>query len=313
MSAPGASGIDRASFCVPSIAATGLERCTLAAMTFLRCSLSRPCVAAVVALLAFGALLLGAERAEAQTLSLTGGMTLLLGPPDAQAQAGAQVVLGTPQDGQGQAAPPQQQTVYIVETQAPPGYGQAVVPPAGYAQPGAVGGALVPGGGQSSQEVQAESNGLVPRLILEPLMGALVGWSFAAVGLLVGLAASDCLGGGGIDSCLIGMIVGTYTGFLVGIPLGVTWAGGWFGGMGGFGSAFLGTLAGTALAVLVAALAQDSGVAMGIFVLPVAGAMIGYELSSSANARAATTGIALTPIFDRGAFTGGTAGVRVTF
>ena len=53
-------------------------------MLQLHASPSRQALRAVVATLAIGAALCVAGRAEAQTLSLTGGMTLLLGPPTAQ-------------------------------------------------------------------------------------------------------------------------------------------------------------------------------------------------------------------------------------
>jgi len=91
------------------------------------------------------------------------------------------------------------------------------------------------------------------------------------------------------------------------------WAGSWFHGMGSFGATFLGTLGGAAISILVSALAQDYGVIFGALLLPIVGAMIGYELSSSSNASAGTPTLALTPTFDRGAMTGATAGVRVAF
>jgi len=87
----------------------------------------------VVTAASFVALTLVAQPADAQSLSLTGGMTLLVGPPEGQPPP----VLGAPQDGtppQGQ----QPQTVYIVETQAPPGYGQPGYGQPGYGQPGAM-------------------------------------------------------------------------------------------------------------------------------------------------------------------------------
>lgn len=267
---------------------------------------SRPALRALIATLAIGTALCVAGRAEAQTLSLTGGMTLLLGPPTAQDQA----LLGPPQGG-GQAAPPQAQqgpqqpqTVYIVETQAPPGYGQPT-----YGQPGSMGVAA-----QASQEAQAESNGRFPRIVMEPIMAIAVGWSLGVIGLLVGMSAGDCLGGSGsADSCLIGAVAGLYTGLLVGVPLGVIWAGSWFGGMGSYGSAFLGTLAGTGVAVLMAAIIGGTETAAGLSLLPIAGAVVGYELSSSSNARAATAGLAFAPTFDHGVVTGGTAGIRLAF
>ena len=268
---------------------------------------SRPALRALVAMFAIGAALCVATRAEAQTLSLTGGMTLLLGPPTAQDQA----LLGAPQGG-GQAPPqqPQQpQTVYIVETQAPVGYGQPTYGQPTYGQPGSMGVAA-----QASQEAQAESDGRILRIVMEPVMAIAVGWAVGVIGLVVGMNVGGCFDDSGTTgSCIIGAVTGLYTGLLVGIPLGVIWAGSWYGGMGSYGSAFLGTLAGTGVAVLLAALIQDTGTAAGLSLLPIAGAVVGYELSSSSNGHAATAGLAFAPTFDHGVVTGGTAGVRLAF
>ena len=274
---------------------------------------SRQALRAVVAVLAIGTALCVAARAEAQTLSLTGGMTLLLGPPTAQDQA----VLGAPQGG-GQAAPPQQpqqpQTVYIVETQAPPGYGQPTYGVTGYGQANYGDPAAAGPAGQAARDSAAESSGRPLRLVMEPIMAIAVGWSVGVIGLLVGMNAGGCFSdGGSTGSCIIGAVAGLYAGLLVGIPLGVIWAGSWFGGMGSYGSALLGTLAGTGVAVLLAALIQDTGTAAGLSLLPIAGAVVGYELSSSSNGHAATAGLAFAPTFDHGVVTGGTAGVRLAF
>jgi len=255
----------------------------------------------VVTAASFVALTLVAQPADAQSLSLTGGMTLLVGPPEGQPPP----VLGAPQDGtppQGQ----QPQTVYIVETQAPPGYGQPGYGQPGYGQPGAMSATDV-----AAQRAQQESDGRIPRLIFEPIMGYTTAVLLGSLGLLVGGLA------GCFDvtdrSCVLGIVAGFYVGALLGVPLGVMWAGSWFHGMGSFGLTFLGALAGASLSVLIAALAQNYDAIFGAALLPVAGAMIAYELSSSSNASAGTATLALTPTFDRGAMTGATAGVRVAF
>jgi len=280
-------------------------------MTPYRSSLSRPWATALFVVLAVGALLFGTQRAAAQTLSLTGGMTLLLGPPDAVAPA----VLGTPQDGQQQAAPPPQpQTVYIVETQAPPGYGQPTYGQPGYGQPGATGPGMMGPSGQGSMEAQAEADGRISRVILGPIMGYFVGGMVAVVGALIGAGAGGCFDAGLFDtSCVLGLGIGAFTGELLGMPLGVVWVGSWFHGMGTFGTSFLGGLAGLGVAVLIYAVAPTPNVLAGGALLPLAGAVIGYELSSSANASAGAAGLALTPVFDRGTLTGGTGSVRFTF
>jgi hypothetical protein len=223
-------------------------------------------------------------------------------------------VLGTPQDGtppQGQPQPAQQpQTVYIVETQAPPGYGQPGYGQPGYGQPG-YGQPGATSASIAAQRAEQESDGRIPRLIFEPIMGYTTAILLGGLGLLVGglVGCFDVTEGG----CALGLVTGFYAGALLGVPLGVMWAGSWFHGMGSFGMTFLGTLAGASLAILISALVQNYEVVFGAALLPLAGAMIGYELSSAANARASTATLALTPTFDRGAITGGTAGVRVAF
>ena len=265
----------------------------------------------VLSTLALGAALLLTQTAEAQAPSLMGGMTLLLGPPEATVQpvlGAPQDVPAPPQDPQVQPAQPPQ-TVYIVETQAPPGYGQP-----GYGQPGQTG--VMGPSAQGSQDAQREEQGLIPRLILAPFVGYGVGVSLGALGLLIGAIAGGCfdLDGDFWDTkCAIGVVAGFYVGALLGIPLGVAMVGGWFNGMGSFGATFLGTLAGAGLAVLIAALVRNYEVVFTGALLPLAGAIIGYELSSASNARAGTATLALAPTLDRGVITGGTAGVRFAF
>jgi hypothetical protein len=83
--------------------------------------------------------------------------------------------------------------------------------------------------------------------------------------------------------------------------------------MGTFGSSLLGTLAGTGLAVLFAALAQNyESVFLG-GLLPLAGAVVGYELSSSSAATASLGGVSLAPVIDQGRAVGATGGVRIAF
>ena len=256
-------------------------------------------------------LMLVTDRAEAQSALRTGGLTLLLGPPDAPA-------LGPSQQGQSTLPavvpqPPQPPPPYMIETQASSGYGQRGHAQTGYARAGAA-------SAQRSQQAQQASNGLFPRLILGPIMGYAVGGTLAVVGSLIGAGLGGCsralAGDGwslGSSWCLTGALTGVFAGFLVGTPLGVVWAGEWLHGMGSFVSAFLGSLAGVAVAVIIVAVAQNYAAAYVAGLVPVAGAVIGYELSSSSNASAALAGLALAPIFDHGVFMGGTVGVRFAF
>lgn len=247
----------------------------------------------------------GATAAHAQTISLLGGMHLSLGPPEGQ-------VIGTPTDTS--TAPPQggtdTNTVYIVETQAPPGYAQPV-----YAQPQPM---PAPGpDAATAQRAQAESDGRIPRVIFGPIIGYSVGVGIGSIGLLIGALAGSCFDfdgdGFGSTKCVVGILTGAFGGMLIGMPLGVTWAGGWFNGMGTYGTSLLGTLAGTGLAVLIAAIAQNYSSVFGAALLPLAGAVIGYELSSSSRAQASLGGVSLAPVFDNGRAVGATGGVRIAF
>jgi len=246
---------------------------------------------------------IGASAAHAQSLSLLGDMHLSLGPPEGQ-------VIGAPTDTT--AAPPQgsgdASTVYIVETQAPPGYAQPV-----YAQPTAA-----PGPDAiAAQRAQNESDGRIPRVIFGPIIGYSVGVGIGSIGLLIGAVAGNCLDfsrdGLGSTECVVGVLAGAFGGMLLGMPLGVTWAGGWFNGMGTYGGSLLGTLAGTGLAVVLAALAQNYESVFAGALLPLAGAVVGYELTSSSRATASLGGVSLAPVIDQGRAVGATGGVRIAF
>jgi hypothetical protein len=252
---------------------------------------------------------LGASSARAQTVSLLGGMHLSLGPPEGQ-------VIGAPTDVTTAAAPPQgssdSNTVYIVETQPPPGYAQPVYvqsPPPSPPAPTPE--------SLAAQRAQNESDGRIPRVIFGPIIGYSVGVGIGSIGLLVGALAGSCFDfsgdGFGSTKCVVGILAGAFGGMLIGMPLGVTWAGGWFNGMGTYGTSLLGALAGTGLAVLISALAQNYEAVFAGALLPLAGAVVGYELSSSARAQASLGGVSLAPVFENGRAVGATGGVRVAF
>jgi len=257
----------------------------------------------LMAMFALVSACVGASAAHAQTVSLLGGMHLSLGPPEGQ-------VIGAPTEVT--TAPPQgadTNTVYIVETQAPPGYAQPV-----YAHPQPP----VPGpDAVAAQRAQAESDGRIPRVIFGPVIGYSVGVGIGSMGLLIGALAGSCFDfsgdGFGSTQCTVGILAGFFGGMLIGMPLGVTWAGRWFDGMGTYGSSLLGTLAGTGLAVVITAIAQNFSSMFGAALLPLAGAVIGYELSSSSRAQASLGGVSLAPVFDQGRAVGATGGVRIAF
>ena len=105
------------------------------------------------------------------------------------------------------------------------------------------------------------------------------------MGVLVG-AASDPLRGDDI------LRVGLYGGVLgagLGVPMGVYLVGTNMRGDGGLGWTFLGSMAGSGLTLVLAILARDDVLPVGVpvlagLVLPVAGAVLGYESSSQLRA-----------------------------
>ena len=131
----------------------------------------------------------------------------------------------------------------------------------------------------------------VPRVAVEFVAGAGGGLIAGSVGLVTGLIVGASTVG--CNECGIVASVGGFTGVLVGIP-----AGAWLGGklMGGRGT-FLGTAGGSLVgwggALVGSALLgigdNDPGGAVFLLLLPVVGAVAGYELSSPEEERPALT------------------------
>ncbi|HZI10776.1 MAG TPA: GlsB/YeaQ/YmgE family stress response membrane protein [Myxococcus sp.] len=129
----------------------------------------------------------------------------------------------------------------------------------------------------------------VPRVALEVvggIVGGVVGGAAGVgVGYLLGAPTVGCN-----NECQVTAAVGGFTGVVLGIPAG-TWLGGRV--MGGQGR-FLATVAGSAVGwggfLLGTLLLGDDNetLALALLTLPVAGASVGYELSHSAQRRAAT-------------------------
>ncbi len=133
---------------------------------------------------------------------------------------------------------------------------------------------------------RARASDPVPRLAVEFAAGAGGGVVAGTLGLLTGylMGASTV----GCDECGIVAGVGGITGVLVGIPAG-TWLGGNL--MGGRGT-FLGTAAGSLvgwggvlLGSAVLGVGDDNqGLAAALLLLPIVGAVTGYELSAKPEA-----------------------------
>jgi hypothetical protein len=123
----------------------------------------------------------------------------------------------------------------------------------------------------------------VPRVVVEFVGGTAGGIVAGTVGLVAGyLLALPTVG---CDDCRVVSLVGGFTGVLIGIPAG-TWAGGrLMGGRGQFISTAGGSLVGWGGALLGSLLLGDSGdneaLALALLVLPIAGAITGYELSNT--------------------------------
>ncbi|QDE85490.1 hypothetical protein BHS07_30355 [Myxococcus xanthus] len=131
----------------------------------------------------------------------------------------------------------------------------------------------------------------VPRVAVEFLAGAGGGIIAGSVGMLTGfiVGASTV----GCDECGIVAGVGGITGVVVGIPAG-TWMGGkLMGGQGTFLATAGGSLVGWGGALIGSALLgigdNEPGGAVFLLLLPVVGAVAGYELSSPGEERPALT------------------------
>jgi hypothetical protein len=129
----------------------------------------------------------------------------------------------------------------------------------------------------------------VPRVALE-VVGGIAG---GVVGGGVGLGAGYLLGAptvGCSNECQVTALVGGFAGVVLGIPAGAWLGGGLMGGEGRFLATAAGSAVGWGGALLGTLLLGDDNetLALVLLALPVAGATVGYELSHSAQRRAAT-------------------------
>ncbi|QQR43229.1 GlsB/YeaQ/YmgE family stress response membrane protein [Myxococcus xanthus] len=140
-------------------------------------------------------------------------------------------------------------------------------------------------------KARARATDPVPRVAVEFLGGASGGIIAGSLGLITGffVGASTV----GCDECGIVASVGGLTGVVVGIPAG-TWLGGkLMGGRGTFLATAGGSLIGWGGALVGSALLgigdNEPGGAVFLLLLPVVGAVAGYELSSPGEERPALT------------------------
>lgn len=116
------------------------------------------------------------------------------------------------------------------------------------------------------------------------LCGLLVGAGGLYVGVLTGLASDPRRDDDILQTGLYGAVVGAG----IGIPIGVYLVGSNFRGNGGFGWTLLGSLGGSGVTFGLAALARNDSLPVGVpvlagLLLPLAGTVLGYELSSQAS------------------------------
>lgn len=129
-----------------------------------------------------------------------------------------------------------------------------------------------------------------PERIAVELGGGVVGGAAGAFTLGLVSAGVCALVGEGDRSfgCLVPAVAGGYVGGALGVPLGVWGAGNLMEGDGGLGWTTLGSLSGTAVAattLIVSDIEQGSPLWWTLIIaLPVTGAIVGYELSSSEQA-----------------------------
>ncbi|RKG93070.1 GlsB/YeaQ/YmgE family stress response membrane protein [Corallococcus terminator] len=152
----------------------------------------------------------------------------------------------------------------------------------------------------------------VPRVAVEVLGGASGGVVGATVlgsfGYLLGSATVGC------DECLVMAVAGAAAGALIGIPVG-TYAGGRFmNGRGRLGPTVAGSMVGWGATLLGISLVNSGGsdappaVNAALFILPVVGASVGYELTHSsamrveeASRQSRSQGVTLMPVATYGA------------
>lgn len=146
-------------------------------------------------------------------------------------------------------------------------------------------GAAAPHEEGAAAQVHTRPADPVPRITVEFASGVAGGLAAGTAGLVLGFLLGSATVG--CDECAIVAAVGGGSGVLLGIPAG-TWLGGRV--MGGKGS-FLGTLGGSlagwgAFALATAVVGDrdvNPGVGAVLLLLPIAGAVTGYELSSQRN------------------------------
>ncbi len=154
--------------------------------------------------------------------------------------------------------------------------------------------------------------GIGPDRVMGRILAELAG---GALGVLVGGGAGTLLvwaaieGDANPDMMMIAVGTGTVLGAL-GLTAGVTLAADLTGGRGNFGHAFLGQIIGSAAALPLVVFGQknDAPVAalLAAGLLPLAGAMLGYEMGHSERASGSQVGAFVTP--SEGGATAGVAG-----
>jgi hypothetical protein len=132
------------------------------------------------------------------------------------------------------------------------------------------------------------------RITSEAAFGILGGAAGAFTGGLIGGGICLAVDGGGNFACLVPAFVGALTGQFIGMGLGTYLGGELVDGNGGLGWTYLGQTGGAALAaVIVSAAEVDVGdVSWWLLTigLPLAGAVLGYELSTHSDAPGPVSG-----------------------
>jgi len=135
----------------------------------------------------------------------------------------------------------------------------------------------------------------VGRIGLEAVMGAGLGAVPEVLGAYAGLSIDVTSGhdaGAGLD-------IGTALGAAIGVGSAVYLAGHLMSGDGAYGWSVLGSTAGTGLAAAVLSIKSTSATLVFAAVLPVAGAITGYELSSHDRRARRSKGFSVVPAFGR--------------
>jgi hypothetical protein len=138
---------------------------------------------------------------------------------------------------------------------------------------------------RSDLELLPGSPRFAPGRVALEAVGGVVGGVGLGLGAVFGIAGLFAISVGCDEACAVVASLLALPAIAIGIPLGVSLAGGLMEGQGRFLPALGGMFAGVGATLLVGASNNEAVTTLAALTLPVAGAVIGYELSHSVGSR----------------------------